>query len=97
MILADIDLQVVHRLRMVLVICQWSRTKSTAHPVEDHRSIAFNAVANGAGQHREIGGGLQIYGPSRFAECGPVLEERCVDSAKVDECVGVRFPFNCIA
>ena len=94
MVLADVDLQVVHRLRMAFVVSQRSRSKRTAYPIEDHCCIAFNAVTNGAGQYRAIGGGLQVYGPARFAEYGPVLEERRVDSAEVDECVGVRFRLN---
>ena len=92
MTLADVDLQIVHRLRMALVKGQRTRSKSTSDPIDDDSGIPFDGVANGAGKYGEIGGGVQIYGPPRFSECRPVLKERRVDGAEVDEHMGVGFP-----
>ncbi len=74
---------------MKLVVGERSRSKCTAHPVDDRGGIPFNGEANSPRQDRKICGRLGIDVAGGLPERRPVLEERGVDRSEVGKRVGV--------
>ncbi len=91
MILADVDLQIMHRLGMKFVVGERPGSEGATHSVDDRDRIPLNSETNGTRENGKISARLRIDGPGGLPERRPILEERRVDGAEVDQGVGILF------